>query len=1320
MSNDYPIDRVLARVKGVVTNGDQHEGLCPGHKDRKPSLVFRQVEEDGQKKVLIHCRAGCDTAAVLEKLGLEFKDLFSGNGAESSNGSKTSGRIVATYDYTDAAGNLLHQTVRFEPKAFKQRRPDGKGGWVWNLKGIEPVLYRLPEVLEARLKGETIYILEGEKDCDRAREELGITATTCPMGASKWRDSYTHTLAGADVVLVPDNDEAGRKHVLKVAEKLRVVAANVRILELPGLPEKGDLCDWFDTGGTREEFHRLSSQAQPYIPSGDGDDNFGAIRFADLGEPEPRRFVVEDLVPERHSCLMHGGGGSAKSILAALLGISISSGNLDEFLDHAILRHGPVLIIDFELEVDEQHRRVKALCEGTGIDVPGNLYYLSGLGMNTKEVFERAHKVCEKLGVVLAVIDSIGFAMRGDMESSKDVNTFFGEYVDPLRAIGVTPLIIDHQGKLQAGESYQRKTAFGSAFKEHRARSILQVEAVENNRDAGILKVRLRHKKANFVARLEPFDVELTFAPGRIDVKTVELTAADTASEETLSATERIKLALRDGDKTTTQLSEYTGLSEGYLQNILPSLRREGTVRVVKTEGRTNTYGLPEPPDGDDTDSDDPEADSPDGEGPGDDNPDNNKDEPPQYENSTKYSDFGEAEASHDAPPSGSPTAGTLTPKPIITIPTSLYRHGDGDDAEEWSVEPDQGNEACQQPHPHLVTSDEELDALIRHLAGVDKVALDLETCPPEKALDPRNGSIRLISVATESLNKAVDLYKVDPRPLLDVLKTKTLVVFNGKYDLCFLMNAFGYEHEGEVRDVMLMHLVYYFAQGERVENKGRMYLEDPDETKGVSSLVHVAKEYTDEVIDKGEQDSDWSTPDLSEEQIDYALKDTKIVLPIDEILEERLSELGLLKVVELEHRTLLGVTWAENNGIPFDRGAWLELAEENAKEAQRLKAEINRYAPAHPEEGKEWNFNSGPQTVATLELLGFDTSKLPKTDSGKPSTSELALKSIKTPRQAKDLAQGILRYRTVQKLVSTYGEKWMQPAKSGDPKRVIGDRVYTSFRQVVSTGRMASRKPNLQNLPRDDRFRKTFRGPIDRRLLVADFAQIELLFGATISGDASMLEALTNGEDLHLKTARALMGAKNPTEVKEYRRRAKIVNFGFLYGMGAKRFVDYARDKFDLELSLAEAKRYREAFFGTYPGIARWHRRVGRACDRGEDVAFTMLGRPRKLSLQKSRYTGRYEPVFAEATNHPVQGSAADAFKLTVARLWETRHECPGDPLLVGMVHDEIILEVDKDHCEEAREWLTRCMTEAVKEVTGDPQTPVVVEVEARETWGG
>ena len=119
--------------------------------------------------------------------------------------------------------------------------PDGEGSWLWSLRDITPVLYNLPGIYRAITNGETIFIVEGEKDADRAREELGVTATTCPMGASAWRESYTATLRGANVVLIPDNDPAGHNHMVEVGKSLSDVAASVRILTLPDLPAKGDL-----------------------------------------------------------------------------------------------------------------------------------------------------------------------------------------------------------------------------------------------------------------------------------------------------------------------------------------------------------------------------------------------------------------------------------------------------------------------------------------------------------------------------------------------------------------------------------------------------------------------------------------------------------------------------------------------------------------------------------------------------------------------------------------------------------------------------------------------------------------------------------------------------------------------------------------------------------------------------------------------------------------------------------------------------------------------------------------------------------------------
>jgi putative DNA primase/helicase len=161
-------------------------------------------------------------------------------------------KIVKTYDYCDEGGNLLFQAVRYRPKDFKQRRPNGRGGWEWNLQGVRRVPYRLPELLAADA-GETVFIFEGEKDADRASEE-GLVATTNPQGAGKWRDEYSPHLDGRNVVVVPHNDPEGNKHGEEVARSVYRHAVSVKVMHLPELGDKEDYNDWLDKyRGTPEE-----------------------------------------------------------------------------------------------------------------------------------------------------------------------------------------------------------------------------------------------------------------------------------------------------------------------------------------------------------------------------------------------------------------------------------------------------------------------------------------------------------------------------------------------------------------------------------------------------------------------------------------------------------------------------------------------------------------------------------------------------------------------------------------------------------------------------------------------------------------------------------------------------------------------------------------------------------------------------------------------------------------------------------------------------------------------------------------------------------
>jgi hypothetical protein len=170
------------------------------------------------------------------------------------------GRIVETYDYIDESSRLLFQVTRHEPKTFRQRRPDGHDGWIWSVREVRQVPYRLPELIEDVAQHHTIVIVEGEKDVNNLRQR-GIAATCNAGGANKWRRELASHLRDADVVLIPDHDDAGRNHMNQVGQSLMEFASSIRLLELPDLPEKGDVSDWFAAGHTAEELAILIAQA---------------------------------------------------------------------------------------------------------------------------------------------------------------------------------------------------------------------------------------------------------------------------------------------------------------------------------------------------------------------------------------------------------------------------------------------------------------------------------------------------------------------------------------------------------------------------------------------------------------------------------------------------------------------------------------------------------------------------------------------------------------------------------------------------------------------------------------------------------------------------------------------------------------------------------------------------------------------------------------------------------------------------------------------------------------------------------------------------
>ena len=244
---------------------------CPAHKDKDPSLDI----EDGDKGPIFVCRAGCSQAAIIA--ALRAKGLWldpppsPARGAKSKpqgNKERPARRLVATYDYRDAAGQLRYQKLRYDPKNFPQRRPDGRGGWIDNLDGVERLPYRLPELLAAITANQPVYIVEGEKDAD-ALARIGLPATTNSDGAGdwppkpgqlKWPPELNPHFKGARVLIIPDNDKKGRDHCKLVGSALQGIAAFIDVLELPGLAEKGDASDWLAAGGTADQLQALPTR----------------------------------------------------------------------------------------------------------------------------------------------------------------------------------------------------------------------------------------------------------------------------------------------------------------------------------------------------------------------------------------------------------------------------------------------------------------------------------------------------------------------------------------------------------------------------------------------------------------------------------------------------------------------------------------------------------------------------------------------------------------------------------------------------------------------------------------------------------------------------------------------------------------------------------------------------------------------------------------------------------------------------------------------------------------------------------------------------
>jgi putative DNA primase/helicase len=444
---------ILGYLRGVRRSGDGWMALCPAHDDRNASLSVHV--SDG--RILVHCHAGCATEDVVSALGLTMSDLF----IESK---RTQTRIVATYPYPDERGNLLYEVVRFDPKAFKQRKPDGRGGWLWNLNGVRRVLYNLPEVIPAS----DVLILEGEKDCETGRR-LGFVATCNPGGAGKWRPEYSEWLRRKRVVIIPDRDEAGRKHARDVARSLIGVAESVKIVELP---TGKDLSDWATPvgTGTREGLLALIGATQELAAEDIArwqpeplSEPIGGFQWTTLGElmgepDEPVSWLLDGILPSGGLSLLAAKPKVGKSTLARCLALAVARG--EEFLGRTVLR-GPVIYLALEEKRSEIRKHFADLgADGTE---PIHIHCAAAPQNALPELLEAV----KRKKPVLVIIDPVlRMARVRDANDYAQVSNALEPLMSLAREFRTHVLLVYHLGKgerPEATDAILGSTAFFAA-----------------------------------------------------------------------------------------------------------------------------------------------------------------------------------------------------------------------------------------------------------------------------------------------------------------------------------------------------------------------------------------------------------------------------------------------------------------------------------------------------------------------------------------------------------------------------------------------------------------------------------------------------------------------------------------------------------------------------------------------------------------------------------------------------------------------------------------------------------------------------------------
>jgi len=582
----------------------------------------------------------------------------------------------------------------------------------------------------------------------------------------------------------------------------------------------------------------------------------------------------------------------------------------------------------------------------------------------------------------------------------------------------------------------------------------------------------------------------------------------------------------------------------------------------------------------------------------------------------------------------------------------------------------------------HYISNSSDAEATVKMLmASKGPIGFDIETAKlsiykdrPLAGLDPHLSTIRLAQFA----NSFSEAYVFDIRAVgIDVIKPlfeKPLIAHNAVFEIKHLYHA-----DIEPLEMHCSLLMYNALYGDRI------------------SLQKAVKRIFKEALPKKEQTSDWGADTLSQSQINYAAVDAIMALKLGGILSKRLNKKDLSKLYRVLWQAQYPVAKMEYYGCNFDMAghlmlikAWeaqLEVATEALKSMMGENVNIQS-----PKQISDW-------LKKNLSKNSFE--KWPKTASGQLEISEKVLNNF----SELDIVAPLLTFKKYSKLFSTYGNKF-----AGHINPATG-RVHPSFSIAgANTGRFTCSKPNIQQMPRGKNFRMLFKAPPGRKMVVADYSQVELRVLAITTQDPSMLEAYEQGKDLHRLTASKISGVPFEQVTKEQRQGAKAVNFGLVFGMGARGLSAYAKTTYGVRITEKAAKKAIKAYFNTYPKISDWHK-ITYEESKKYRWAKTPLGRAVDLKAVPDK-------IYTKSKNIPIQGGAAEVMLAALIALDNKIASTGINAKMVNIVHDEIILEVAEEHAGAACSILEEAMIEGMLFVFPEAFTNGLVEAAIGDNW--